>query len=133
MDTVRTLGTRVLSGEARMSFGRAVSSGFGNYATFGGRSSRSAYWYWTLFGCLASVATSFLDFVVGSGVTIGLLVLAPLLLPDLAVGVRRLHDVDKSGWNYFWVLLPFIGGLYVLSLMLQAGDWGRNSYGDVPE
>ena len=89
-----------------MNFGQAISNCLSNYATFSGRASRSEFWWFFLFQVLASVAASMLSEKLS-----GLVSLA-LLLPALAVGARRLHDIGKSGW---WQLLMISGiGLVVL-------------------
>jgi len=80
-----------------MTFVAAIQSGFRNYAKFKGRASRSEYWWWTLFSLIVQAATS------GFGDTIGGLVSLGILLPSLAVQVRRLHDTNRSGW---WILWP---------------------------
>ena len=91
-----------------MGFTEAIRSGFDNYVTFGGRASRPAYWWWVLFGILVSLVTRGLDGLVGSNivrtnqygteVSVGIitsLVGLALLLPSIAVLVRRLHDTDQ--------------------------------------
>lgn len=89
-----------------MNFGQAISTCLSRYATFSGRASRPEFWWFFLFQILASVAASML------GDTVAALASLALLLPALAVGVRRLHDIGKSGW---WQLLGLTGiGLLVL-------------------
>lgn len=80
-----------------MSFGEAIRDGFSKYATFSGRSSRSAYWWWILFYVLVIIAASILDSAANT-VVLGVLVWLGFFLPNLAVLVRRLHDTDRSGW-----------------------------------
>lgn len=89
-----------------MNFGQAVSNCLANYATFTGRAARPEFWWFFLFQMLVSVAASMV------GDTIAALVSLALLLPALAVGTRRLHDIGRSGW---WQLLGLTGiGLLVL-------------------
>ena len=88
-----------------MNFGQAISSCFAKYATFSGRASRSEYWWFFLFQVLASVAASMVGELLYGLVGLG------LLLPALAVGTRRLHDIGKSGW---WQLLMLSGIGYFL-------------------
>ena len=109
-----------------MKFGEAISSGFSNYVTFKGRASRSEYWYWTLFVTLASTILQILDGVLGSLVLNTIFSLATLL-PGIAVAVRRLHDVNKSGW---WLLLGLtvIGIFVILYWMVKKSDYGENHY-----
>lgn len=124
-----------------MSFGEAIRSGFDNYANFSGRASRSAYWWWALFNFLVSLAAQILDRALGlgpvgadttyglrAGVITGLLGLA-LLLPSLAVGVRRLHDTDRSGWWILIVIIPIIGWLVLIFFFVTPGTPGPNRYG----
>ncbi|MFM8956725.1 MAG: DUF805 domain-containing protein [Actinomycetota bacterium] len=83
-----------------MSFVDAIKAGFRNYANFKGRASRSEFWWFSLFTLIVQLATS------GSEVIGGLVSLA-LLLPGLAVHVRRLHDTDRRGWWVLWPALAF--------------------------
>jgi uncharacterized membrane protein YhaH (DUF805 family) len=91
-----------------MGFGEAIRTCFGKYAAFRGRATRSEYWFFILFCLLAGVAAAILDALMDPGGRIqpisGIVSLA-LLIPQMAVLVRRLHDTDHSGW---WV-----GGLYL--------------------
>jgi uncharacterized membrane protein YhaH (DUF805 family) len=112
-----------------MSFGEAVSSGFSNYASFESRAMRSEYWFWFLFAVIASFVALIADALVGSAPLLYLLTVLALFLPGLAVGVRRLHDIDKSGWNLLWGLIPIFGSLYLLYLNVQPGTTGENRYG----
>jgi uncharacterized membrane protein YhaH (DUF805 family) len=93
-----------------MSFAQAVGSVLSKYATFSGRAMRSEYWWYYLFTILVSIASSVVDNVV-SEVThydlgiVGAITSLALLVPSLAVTVRRLHDTGRTGW---WLLLPVI-------------------------
>jgi uncharacterized membrane protein YhaH (DUF805 family) len=89
-----------------MNFGQAISSCLRNYANFSGRSARPEFWWFFLFQVLVSVAAPMISQQVGSLASLA------LLLPALAVGARRLHDIGKSGW---WQLLLLTGiGLLLL-------------------
>ena len=114
-----------------MSFGDAVSSGFSNYVTFGGRAPRSEYWFWVLFEILAAIVALFVDGIIGTVGILYIITILGLLLPSLAMAVRRMHDIDKSGRNLLWALVPF-GSLYVLYLAVQPGTAGANSHGADP-
>jgi uncharacterized membrane protein YhaH (DUF805 family) len=113
-----------------MNFVQAINSGFGKYVQFGGRASRSEYWYWTLFSILVSIAANVVDGILGTSFISGIAGLA-LLLPGLAVSARRLHDIDRTFW---WVLLAFtvIGGLVLLYWACLRGTLGPNRYGPDP-
>jgi len=127
-----------------MSMGDAIRTVLSKYATFDGRAARPEYWWWVLFYIVAIVATTIVDGVIlgpvfGDGVfdpdapqpLSGLLYLA-LLLPNLAVGARRLHDVGRSGWWLLLALLPVIGALVLIFWFVQPGDPGANEYGPPP-
>ena len=113
-----------------MTFTQAISSGLRRYVDFRTRSSRSEYWWWSLFSLSVGVVTSTLDLIIGVAILNGLSSLA-LFLPGLAVAIRRLHDVNRSGW---WFLLAFtvIGILLLIYWYLQPGTRGTNNYGDDP-
>ena len=98
---------------------------FQNYATFSGRARRSEYWYFVLFNTIAIFVLMFLSFKLEFPYLIGIYYLVTLI-PGLAVSVRRMHDVGKSGW---FVLIP----IYNLVLVLTPGDKGDNQYGKDPK
>lgn len=98
-----------------MNFGQAISTCFAKYATFSGRASRSEFWWFFLFQILVSIVASMLGDVVA-----GLVSLA-LLLPALAVGTRRLHDIGKSGW-WQLIMLTVIGLLLLIYWWVQPGN-----------
>jgi uncharacterized membrane protein YhaH (DUF805 family) len=100
------------------------------YATFEGRARRMEFWGFTLFQIIIGV-------VVGSipvlGMILGPIVGLALFVPDIAVTVRRLHDIGKSGFNFFWIFLPVIGWIMLLIWCAKAGNAGANMYGDDPK
>lgn len=98
-----------------MTFGEAISSAFSKYATFSGRAPRSEYWWFVLFAMLLGFVAEIIDLAVNSGV-IGTLVSLGLFLPGIAVSVRRMHDIERSGW---WILLPLGAGapFFVLAIL----------------
>jgi uncharacterized membrane protein YhaH (DUF805 family) len=117
-----------------MTFGQAISSGFQNYVNFSGRASRSAYWYWTLFAVLMSIASKLLDVMLFPGLDtspINSLVGLALFLPGLSIAVRRLHDLDRTGW---WLLIIFtvIGIVVLLIWFCMRGTMGANRFGPDP-
>lgn len=111
-----------------MEFGDAVRDGFSKYATFSGRSSRSAYWYWFLFAFLASLAAGILDAIIGT-VAIRLIVGLALFLPGLAVLARRYHDAGHSAWWILLLIVPLVGLIVWLIFTLTASkppnEWGQ--------
>ena len=98
-----------------MNFTQAISSGFSNYVNFAGRAIRSEYWYWVLFVIVVSIVASIIDAVLGTTLFNPIFSLA-VLLPSIAVGVRRLHDLDRSGWWLLLSLIPLIGAIVSGSL-----------------
>ena len=111
------------------------------YSDFSGRARRKEYWMFILFYCLFLLAAMALDDVLGfsfelSGVSLGYIYLGYVLLmlvPGLAVAVRRLHDVGKSGWFYLISLIPLIGSIWLLVLFCTDGDSGDNKWGPNPK
>ena len=114
-----------------MGFVDAIKSGFGNYVNFSGRAARSEFWYWTLFTVLANLVAGIIDAVLGGVGLVGLIVSLALLLPGIVVSVRRLHDLDRTGW---WLLLVFTGIGVILLLVWDCmkGTTGPNSHGADP-
>lgn len=110
------------------------------YATFSGRARRKEYWWFILFSILVAVPLTVVDMVIfgaerisayGIGPFGGIFSLA-LLIPSLAVSVRRLHDRDKSGWWLLLGLIPLIGGVILFIWYVSRGTVGPNSYGPDP-
>ncbi len=115
-----------------MTFQEAIKTCLNKYADFNGRASRSEFWWFVLFTVIVGFVIGIIGAIIGkTGSTIlsGLVSLA-LLLPSLAVAVRRLHDVDKSGRWVFISLIPVIGGIWLLVLELTAGNPAPNAYGE---
>ena len=115
-----------------MSFGDAVASGFRKYVVFNGRSSRSEYWWWILFTIIAGVVFGVVDIVIGTYPLLYLLSTLAIILPDLAVTIRRLHDLDKSGWWILIGLIPLIGSIIMLIWFVGRGTEGPNRFGEDP-
>ena len=114
-----------------------------NYANFSGRARRKEYWMFTLFYMIVMIIAMILDNVLGLSFTIegislgyGWLYLIGILahfIPALAVVVRRLHDVGKSGWFYLISLIPLIGAIWLLVLFCTDGDRIDNKWGPDPK
>ena len=103
-----------------------------NYAGFSGRARRTEYWMFVLFNLLITIGLSIIDVVaIGAGVLGGLYSLA-VLIPSLAVGVRRLHDTNRSGWWLLISLIPLIGGIILIIFLASGSDPEENQYGPVP-
>ena len=117
-----------------MNFAQAIASGFRHYVTFAGRASRSEYWYWVLFTIIGAIVTLILDRAVFSESDyspLNAIFNLVCFLPSLAVGVRRLHDIGRTGW---WVLiaLTIIGAIVLIVWACQKSDAGPNQYGPDP-
>jgi len=103
------------------------------YVDFNGRARRQEYWMFILFNIIFSIATMVIDSVIGTyGAINGIYALA-VFLPGLAVGVRRLHDIGKSGWMMLVLLIPLAGPIWLLVLMATEGTRGENEYGADPK
>jgi uncharacterized membrane protein YhaH (DUF805 family) len=111
-----------------MGFWQAVASGFSNYVGFSGRACRSEYWYWVLFVLLCSIAASIIDAVLGVYLITSLVNLA-VFLPGLAVGIRRLHDLDRTGWWVLLVFIPIVGAIILIIWACTKGTEGPNRFG----
>ena len=111
-----------------------------NYVGFSGRSRRSEYWYFTLFYLVIAIVLSVLDGIVfggsvdgkGTPVLSGLFMLA-MLLPSIAVGIRRLHDTDRSGWWLLIGLVPLVGFIVLIVFFVQDSRPGDNRFGANPK
>ena len=114
-----------------MGFGQAISSGFSNYVNFSGRSCRSEYWYWILFIIIADIVAGIIDYAIGIQVVTSLFGLATLL-PNLAVAIRRLHDLDRTGWWIFIGLIPLVGWIILIIWYCTRGTAGPNRFGPDP-
>ena len=119
-----------------------------NYANFSGRARRREYWMFTLVYMIILIACTVLDNILG---TVFMMDVGPLgeismgygwvyticglihFIPGLAVIVRRLHDVGKSGWFYLIILLPFIGVIWLLILYCTEGQKENNKWGPDPK
>jgi uncharacterized membrane protein YhaH (DUF805 family) len=117
--------------EATMGFGDAIRSCFAKYATFTGRAPRSEYWYFLLFQALLGVVAAVVSMAIDSNV-LSILVDLALFLPSLAVGVRRLHDIDKSGWWLLLGFIPVIGWVMLFIWACTKGSLGPNRFGPDP-
>jgi uncharacterized membrane protein YhaH (DUF805 family) len=115
-----------------MNFGEAVKSALSKYATFSGRARRSEYWYFFLFNLIVSVVTGIIDAAIGN-LALGIIVGLALLLPGLAVGVRRLHDTDRSGWFLLLGLIPLVGIIILIVFFCQDSKPGTNAHGPSPK
>jgi len=118
-----------------MGFGQAITAGFTNYFNFKDRSTRSAYWYFILFLFLASIVAAVVDLALFEpkiiGPISGIFSLATFI-PSLALAVRRLHDIDRSGWWVLLWLIPIIGAIILIVWACQPTAPQPNRYGPPP-
>jgi uncharacterized membrane protein YhaH (DUF805 family) len=115
-----------------VSFVESIRVCFSKYATFTGRARRSEYWWFALLGFLVYFVAAVLDAVAHTPAFVVIAILG-LLVPSLAVAVRRLHDTGRSGWWYFISLVPLIGGIILLVYLASDSALGTNAYGDSPK
>ena len=109
------------------------------YTDFTGRARRKEYWMYTLFNVIIVALLAGIDYLLGwfsieyrIGVLSGIYYLA-VLLPGLAVCVRRLHDIGKSGWYYLLGLIPIVGPIILLVYYCTEGDRFENAWGEDPK
>jgi uncharacterized membrane protein YhaH (DUF805 family) len=103
--------------------GNAISTCFKKYATFTGRATRSEFWFFALFTLIVQLLANAIGIAAGSEAIIWLVYLV-FFIPSISVTVRRMHDVDKSGW---FQLIP----IYSFILSVTAGTSGPNRFGEV--
>lgn len=103
------------------------------YAEFNGRARRQEYWMFILFNMIFATAASILDYILGTGSIINLIYSFAVLIPGIAVGVRRLHDTGRSGWMLLIGLIPIIGWIWVFVLLVSDSTPGENEYGQNPK
>ncbi|MFM6323452.1 MAG: DUF805 domain-containing protein [Microcystis panniformis] len=103
------------------------------YAVFNGRARRKEYWMFFLFNIIIAFVLDFVEGLVGSPGVIGLLYSLAVLIPGIAVSVRRLHDTERSGWWLLIAFVPIIGDIVLLVFMVQDSKSGQNQYGANPK
>ncbi|HIE34981.1 MAG TPA: DUF805 domain-containing protein [Campylobacterales bacterium] len=101
------------------------------YAQFDGRASRSEFWYYILFRLIISVIAAVLGNIIGFPI-FELLVFLALFVPDIAIAVRRLHDINKTGWWLLVGLIPLIGALVLIAFFVMKSYPDDNQYGPPP-
>ncbi len=110
-----------------------------NYANFDGRARRKEFWMFVLFNFLFTIAAMILDGILGSQIGrtpygfVYVIYALAMIIPNIAVVVRRLHDIGKSGGWFFISLIPVIGGIWMIVLLATEGNAGENEYGEDPK
>ena len=102
---------------------------FKNYVNFEGRATRPEYWWFVLAYAIVNIILSLIPRV--GTILSGILGLA-VLIPSIGVGVRRLHDINKSGWWYLLILIPLVGAIILIVWFVKPSDNGENQYGERP-
>lgn len=113
-----------------MEFITAVKTCFAKYATFEGRAQRSEFWYFTLFNWVFQLPLMVIDATLGT--PLGIIGFLITLLPSIGVAVRRLHDIDRSGWWYLVLLIPLVGIVLFIIWACTKGTDGPNRFGGNP-
>ncbi len=112
-----------------MNFLESIQTCYKKFFDFSGRASKSEYWWFQLFNIIIYALS--LIFQSDLALLFSILIIVNLI-PIYAVGVRRIHDSNKSGWFVLLSLIPIIG-LYVLVLLIQDGTKGKNRFGPKPK
>ena len=107
-----------------MNFQDSIKTCFTKYVDFTGRASRSEYWYFILLYFIVAVVASFIN------QNLPFLVMLGFILPLIAVGVRRLHDTNRTGWLYLLGFIPVVGAIILIVFFVQEGTQGPNQYGN---
>jgi uncharacterized membrane protein YhaH (DUF805 family) len=108
------------------------------YAEFKGRARRKEFWMFVLFNLIISIGLSIIDSVLGTKTANGTGLLNSLyslavIIPSIAVAVRRLHDTNHSGWVWFLFLIPIVGWIILLVFLCTDSIPGENKYGPNPK
>ena len=115
-----------------MNFLESLKTCYKKVFNYRGRASKSEYWWFQLYFTLFAILT----FYYFEEHTFGQVLLVVWVfnhLPLLSAGVRRFHDMNKSGWTVLWALIPFIGALIVLGMLAGDGTKGKNKFGPKPK
>lgn len=103
-----------------------------NYAGFSGRAGRAEYWMFFLFNFIISIVLSVISVKVPAISILSFLYSLAVLIPGLAVAVRRLHDTDRSGWWLLISLIPIVGTIILIVFLATEGQPYDNRYGPAP-
>lgn len=103
-----------------------------HYADFKGRARRKEYWMFVLFNLIIQIVLGVIGGLIKMPWIISIYGLA-ILVPAIAVGIRRLHDVGKSGWMLLAALVPVLGAIYLLYLFCKDGEKNTNAWGANPK
>lgn len=105
-----------------------------NYALFSGRARRKEYWMFLLINTIICMVLGVIQTVIGmESPYISMIYGLAILLPSLAVGVRRLHDTERSGWWLLISMIPVVGSIVLIVFFCQNGTAGNNRFGADPK
>ncbi len=102
-----------------------------HYTNFEGRVSRSQYWYFVLCYVVVAIPLGIIDGILFQSQVLTLILSLALIVPQIGIGVRRLHDLGKPGWWYFMMLIPLVGPIALLVLFCMKGENKDNQYGKI--
>ena len=103
------------------------------YAVFSGRARRKEYWMFFLLYFIAMIVANVIDVAAMTMGAVTLIVSLGLFIPSLAVSIRRLHDINKSGWWMLIAFIPLVGAIVLLVFFCKDGTNGSNPFGDDPK
>ena len=103
------------------------------YAVFSGRARRTEFWMFVLINLIISLALGLIEGMIGSPGVVGMLYSLAVLIPGIAVSVRRLHDTGRTGWWLLLSFIPLIGAIVLIIFMAQEGNSSDNGFGANPK
>ena len=103
------------------------------YAVFSGRAHRTEYWMFFLFNVIISIVLGFLEGIIGTGSVLASIYSLAVLIPGIAVSIRRLHDTNRSGWWLLICFVPLIGAIVLIIFLAQDSQAGDNQFGPNPK
>lgn len=115
-----------------MDFQQSVKTVLNNYANFDGRSGRAEFWWWMLAYVVGNIFVTAVGRVLGMGGFLGFLFWAGLIVPTVAVAIRRFHDIGKPAWWTILMFIPFVNLIVALLFLTKPSD-GPNAYGAGPQ
>lgn len=115
-----------------MNIMQAVQTVLGNYANFDGRSGRAEFWWWILAYVLGYIVIGFVVGLLNLPSIIGTIYMLALIVPYIAVSIRRFHDIGKEAWWVILLFIPLVGLIIALIFLTKPSD-GPNQYGEGPQ
>lgn len=119
-----------------MGFSESIRTCFSKYVDGKGRASRPEFWWWALFALIVDLVLEVGASITGSTAVIiiaTIIVVVVIVPPGIAVAVRRLHDLDRSGWWWWLAFVPLVGGIILIVMFyVRPGTPGPNTYGPSP-